>query len=561
MKRLKSIKSPYTQTQMAILSTLIDMVKNRKPYRVTLKSDVRTEEEFIEFLRGIARLELKYNTDKEKIAIVEKKLDALEKTLKGIRDNSSGELLTYQLQYALYELSKKRLTEQMNALKKAIENYKKLSYRIFERISFNSEAALSDIKKAKAIFNQLDDEIERLKLEQDRLMLTGDSRALSAVSGKLTALAEKQDSVVLRIIGDYMIAGFARLKRSKTPSVSGYIDEWIGRLRDPNNRKLAEDMNALFYYIMEKKLGRVKTFVGNIKRSVRSVFSAFVGLLVKPIFSIGSSRVSILSILIAIFVFILGVYAGRIYKVRIKESKFGKSITLSTRTIIANVGYYTIILITFFIGLRIIGVNLSSLTVILGALSVGIGFGLQNMVSNFISGIILMLENSIRIGDYVEISQDLKGVVKDIQMRSTTIVTNDNIEVIVPNQTLFQNNVINWTLTEKVRRFRIPFSVAYGTRVEDVIDVVLGALEKSDLNYLRNVKGREPEVKMVAMNDSSVDFNLDVWVAGDDVLYPRKTTSRFLIMIYNALYEHGIQIPFPQLDVHFKEPLVVKKDK
>jgi small-conductance mechanosensitive channel len=90
----------------------------------------------------------------------------------------------------------------------------------------------------------------------------------------------------------------------------------------------------------------------------------------------------------------------------------------------------------------------------------------------------------------------------------------------------------------------------------------LEALEKSDINHIRHVPDKAPEIKMIAMNSSSVDFNLDVWVGGDDVIYPRRTESRFLIMIYKALNENGITIPFPQLDIHVKEPVVVdKKDE
>ncbi len=558
MESLKKEKNPDSQTQIAILSTLMDMAKPEASKGFKLSVNVKSQKGFMRLLERVASLKSEYVSTQGRIGRIEKKLKALKKDIDALENNSS-DLLTYQLQYALYEITKKRLHGQLEDIEKALKEYRNLIHEAFERVDFDAARARMDLKEAEALYEHLDDMIERLNVEQDRLSLINDQRRLKTVVKKLKRLLKERDSVALRIIEDYMIIGFSQLKHSKAPSVDGEIEDWLDRLHYADNKQFADELNSLFYYITERKLGKVKTFIRNIGKGSEAIVDAVVGLLTKPIFTIGNSKVSILSILIALLVFVAGIYVGKLYKVRIRESKFGKSITLSTRTIVANVGYYTIILITFFIGLRIIGVNLSSLTVILGALSVGIGFGLQNMVSNFISGIILMLENSIRIGDYVEISQDLKGVVKDIQMRSTTIVTNDNIEVIVPNQTLFQNNVINWTLTEKVRRFRIPFSVAYGTSVDRVVEVVLSALESSDLNYIKGIKGKEPEVKMVAMADSSVDFNLDVWVEGDDVLYPRRTISRFLIMIYNALYESGIQIPFPQMDIHFKEPLVIEK--
>ena len=114
-------------------------------------------------------------------------------------------------------------------------------------------------------------------------------------------------------------------------------------------------------------------------------------------------------------------------------------------------------------------------------------------------------------------------------------------------------NVINWTLDDATRRLHIPFGVAYGTKVETVKEIILAELDKSHLVYLRKVKDKEPEIRLENMNSSSVDFELLVWVKANDRLRPNSLKSDFLILIYNALYKHNIEIPFPQLDLHIKK--------
>ena len=212
-----------------------------------------------------------------------------------------------------------------------------------------------------------------------------------------------------------------------------------------------------------------------------------------------------------------------------------------------------------------IGLDLSSFAVIAGALSVGIGFGLQNIIANFISGVILFFEKSIKIGDFLQISDTLSGRVTDIRMRSIIIRTNDNRDVIVPNQTFIQEQVINWTLSDDIRRMHVPFGVAYGSDIDKVKTVILDALEKSDIEYIRYDQEKQPQVVMKAMSASSVDFELRVWVHGDNTVKPSGTMDSFLVLLYKTLYAHRIEIPFPQLDVHIhkiiKEKLeIVKKE-
>lgn len=151
-----------------------------------------------------------------------------------------------------------------------------------------------------------------------------------------------------------------------------------------------------------------------------------------PIFQYKDVEISMLSVVTTLFIVFIGISLAKMYKY--KTQKYLTAVSPENRIIIANLGYYTIISLTILISLDSIGLNLSSLAIVAGALSVGIGFGLQNIVSNFVAGIILMFEKSIRVGDLVEIDATTKGKVVDIKMRATTLVNTDNVDIIVPNK-------------------------------------------------------------------------------------------------------------------------------
>jgi len=278
-----------------------------------------------------------------------------------------------------------------------------------------------------------------------------------------------------------------------------------------------------------------------------------------PILSFSNTKISTLNIIIFLLVVYLGFVLWFYYKKFIYRIRKKNKLSHSTTTILANIWYYAIITIILLSSLKIVGIDLSNIAIIAWALSVWIWFWLQNIVSNFVSGIILMFEKSIKVGDYVEISNNIRGTVIDIKMRSITIKTNDNIDIVIPNQKFIENDIINRTLNDKKVRFRIPFWVAYWTPVKLVEKVIKKALEESNISYLKSGEYK-PLVIMQWMNSSSVDFWLYVWIKWDDITRPNRTKSIFLKMIYTALNENDITIPFPQTDLHIKDsvPLEIK---
>jgi len=219
--------------------------------------------------------------------------------------------------------------------------------------------------------------------------------------------------------------------------------------------------------------------------------------------------------------------------------------------------HYIILTVAVFASLGAIGLNFGNFALIAGALSVGIGFGLQSVVLNFVSGLILLFEGSVRVGDYVELDASdtdsgLMGSVKEIRSRATLINTNDNIDVIVPNSQLVGNRMVNWTLRESTARMRIPFSVAYGSDKEIVKKAALEAAAEGEF-CIHHTPGRKPAVRMISFGDNGLNFELRVWVNRQGVRRPVFVRSSILWVMDTKFREHGIEVPFPQRDLHVKD--------
>ncbi|UCF64515.1 MAG: mechanosensitive ion channel [bacterium] len=211
---------------------------------------------------------------------------------------------------------------------------------------------------------------------------------------------------------------------------------------------------------------------------------------------------------------------------------------------------YTILAIGFLVALTAAGIEWSKFALLAGAFGVGIGFGLQNVVNNFISGLILIFERPVKVGDTVEVGI-LKGTVKRIGIRSSTVRTFDGAEVIVPNGTLIQSEVTNWTLSDQLRRIEVKVGVSYGSDPNQVLKI----LKKVADDHEGALEYPAPMVLFLGFGESSLDFSLRVWTSDFDNWI--QFSSEITLQVHNALKEAGIEIPFPQRDLHLRS---VSKD-
>jgi small-conductance mechanosensitive channel len=227
----------------------------------------------------------------------------------------------------------------------------------------------------------------------------------------------------------------------------------------------------------------------------------------------------------------------------------------------ARVTRYAIWALALVLGLDFLGLNLKSFALLGGALGVGIGFGLQNIFSNFFSGIILLLEKTLKEGDFVDLQSGTRGKVREIGLRYTRITTNDDVDVIVPNSEFINGRVVNWTFGSPYRRLHIAFGVAYGCDKHLVKAAALRAAEAVDTTFTD--AAHQTDVWLVKMNDSSLDFELVVWVGPSGISSPARVEAAYRWQVHEELVVAGLEIPFPQRDINIRSGelrVVVRRD-
>lgn len=286
---------------------------------------------------------------------------------------------------------------------------------------------------------------------------------------------------------------------------------------------------------------------------IKTFLDDIVNFLSVPIFSIGNTDVTLWTLTYLILLLVLLYYVTtKLNKIVVYKLLANSKIELGVRVAVGTIFRYVILTVGFIIILQTVGINLSSITILLGALGVGIGFGLQNITNNFVSGLIILFERPIKVGDRIEVT-GITGDVINISMRATTIVTNDNISIIVPNSEFISSTVINWSHSDRKVRFNFPVGVSYKEDPENIKQILLD-VANTNPGVLREPK---PDVLFTEYGDSSLVFDLRVWT-DQYITKPGVLKSQLYFEIFKSFKEKGVEIPFPQRDLHIKEMPVNK---
>tara|TARA_R110001606_G_scaffold107882_3_gene232822 strand:+ start:80 stop:1339 length:1260 start_codon:yes stop_codon:yes gene_type:complete len=260
-----------------------------------------------------------------------------------------------------------------------------------------------------------------------------------------------------------------------------------------------------------------------------------------------SQGVTLWNLFVALLFLFGGSYVARHIRGFLEVGLFGRlSLDAGARYAAASIAGYSIVAITALIGLGQLGIDWSKMQWIIAALGVGLGFGLQEIVANFVSGLIILFERPVRVGDVVTIGE-LTGTVSKISIRATTIVDFDHREVLLPNKSIITDNVVNWTLNDPVTRIIVKIGVAYGSDLQKVTDILM-EIATGHKDVLDNPA---PLVFLIDHGDSSINFELRIFVSSPPTRWP--VAHDVNIAINTALAKNGIQIPFPQRDVHLFE--------
>jgi len=269
------------------------------------------------------------------------------------------------------------------------------------------------------------------------------------------------------------------------------------------------------------------------------------------LFEINQTPITVASIGMFVFVLLLFLFVSKIIIRNVLRRMLPKfDIDAGTQYNFRRIAHYLVMIVGTIVAFQFVGVDLGGLAVIFGLLSVGIGFGLQNVTSNFVAGLILLFERPIRVGDRVTVG-DEQGDVIAINMRATTMRTLNNITMIIPNSEFISSNVINWSHGDPKIRLEIPVGVSYSSDLE----LVLRSLHEVAAGHPEVLKNPEPDVLLTNFGDSSWDMMLRAWI-GDPKRHPI-IQSELNCAIVDKFRQNSVEIPFPQRDLHVRSPLPV----
>ncbi len=352
----------------------------------------------------------------------------------------------------------------------------------------------------------------------------------------LLKIAAQSATIILLIFSiqkilKLLISAVCELGRAnKYSALAGYWDKI--------ERKVLQfiDVLAIFFGL--------KLILG-IMELYRSLYEGVVNVLTSEIV-IGKISLTLGGVLGMFLIIFLSYFLAKSFEIILTNHKYiKKKISSGVAFAIASTTKYILVFVGIIFGMSYAGIDVGKFSLFTGALGVGIGFGLQNIVNNFISGLILLYERPVEVGDTVEVGK-LMGVVKKIGVRASRIHTYDGAEVVVPNGNIISNDLINWTLSDDKRRLEIKVGVAYGSDV----NLVMKVLQKVALDHEKVFPDPPPRALFEEFGDSSLNFRLLCWIPFDSGLSIRSDLS---VAIYNAFKEEGIEIPFPQMDIHVKD--------
>lgn len=275
--------------------------------------------------------------------------------------------------------------------------------------------------------------------------------------------------------------------------------------------------------------------------------------LVEPLFTIGDTPISLVRLCATALVMWLVWWASGVAERSLRGlgTRSGAQFSAGSAYALGRMIRYLLLAVGLLFALSVAGINIASVTVVGGALGLGVGIGLQPLFANFVSGIVLLLDRTLKVGDFVDLQSGVRGRVVEIAMRYTRVSTNDSVDVLVPNSEFVNGRVVNWTFDDTSRRIHVPFGVAYGSDKNQVREAGVAAAKRIAGVSLDDTE-RAPDVWLVAFGDSSLNFELVVWVNWHLSSSPSKTQAKLLWALEDELRARGLEIPFPQRDLHVR---------
>ncbi len=430
----------------------------------------------------------------------------------------------------------KQLVQQLHKDDQILESKIKLLEEDQKTIWFCLFAQKPDFFKLSNAAGDINKQIDRLrkKTEKAHGLIYGYEKELSTLRGGNALVGPKSEDLI-NALDEKVRTVFTLLSA---------IDQ---------RAEMLEEKGRLLERTIDLKQSSLGSMVTKTREATDNMFQRVMYVLKYPLVSYSGMNVSLLLFLQVLILLFFGIVINRLYGRMVLRMGNKRNWSEQTIHLVQAVGKYPFIFVVAMIMLSIVGINTRSLALVAGALSVGIGFGMQTIVSNLVSGIILLFDKSIRPGDFICLGENstsggFQGNVVQMNIRATVLRTNDNINIIIPNADLMASQVVNWTYADEKIRFRIPFSVAYGTDIDQVKSLIKEAVLRLPVVLAHP----EPQIWLASHAESSLAFLAAIWVEGQNARQPYRITDIVLTTIYKILHEHGIEIPFPQLDLRLR---------
>ncbi|MCH9813645.1 MAG: mechanosensitive ion channel [Epsilonproteobacteria bacterium] len=468
---------------------------------------------------------------------IQQKLFALKSQIeKSLPKEQNRSLLSNQMQYAFYKISQDKITQSLTQYEALYKKEFDLFYQALDLVNFKEQSS-------KQILKNVDRKIETITEKNLLLTIDKDSEALqnSAAQKKIESeersiQKERDETLVKKLEAQILLS----LKHLKAKDHDNYLETLelievdLSGLSKAK-RETFENFSKLLIDFGEQKFDTASVTLATTQLGIKNIINQIESFITKTLFVYEDKAFSIKTVLTFAILLFIGFFIAKIYKNIVDSFRKSNRIkNLSVARMIANSGYYLIILITFFIALRAIGLDMHTIFVVIGAILLWIALGLQGFISNYAMGILIKIDRSIRIGDQIELDIHTAGIVDDMDFRSITLLTSDHTRITIPNSRFFSNSFINHSLEEDIKRIHIAFSAPNSIDYELIQDTVLSTLAKSEVPHIKTTD-KQAQVVIIDINRKIVRYKLLVWINQADRYDMVIEKSPFLALIHQSL--------------------------
>ncbi len=495
------------------------------------------EQRYLQALIKLTALQSEISRLTRKKRAIQQKLFELKSMIeKSLPHDNNNSLLNNQLQYAFYKISQEKILASLALYKPLFSKEFSKFQEALSRVNFKA-------KVAKKIIKHTDKKIDSIKNKNMLLTIDKDSEAQQDNNAKKQIVAKEKniqketDQALIQKTKAQILLSLQCLQHKDQKAfleVGKQIKEDLKSL-SKEEKSYYTTMWELILQFSDKRFDDASLSLASTKMGFDDIKKSAIMIANKTLFVYEDKAFSIKTILTFVLIIMIGIITAKIYKNIINKFRQKNRIkSLSTARLIANSGYYLIILITFFTALLTIGLDVHTIFLVIGAILLWLALGLQGFISNYAMGILIKIDRSIRIGDYIELDEKISGIVDDMNFRAITIQTSDQVRYTVPNSRFISSEFINHSLEDNIRRLEIPFSADKSLMLETLQETILEALKQSDIAYLHTTQ-HPSKVVILDLNRKITRYALLVWIKQHNDHDTTVVKSAFLNIIQKSL--------------------------